>query len=106
MRWTANQPKQQAASIRPSGRVKAAAARLSDAASRPQRVFLYTLRQTTAATMKKVNCLVSSPPPDVQTAKVALLQSRPSAIQPTKPRLRSEGRRATHHRMAAMVAMV
>ena len=67
---------------------------------------MYRLRQTTAVTMKKVNCRVSSPPLEVQTAKVALLQSRPIAIQPTSPRLRSEGRRVTHHNVAAMVATV
>ena len=106
MRWTANQPKQQAASISPSGRVRPAAARLSDAASRPQRQLRFTLRQTTAVTTKKVNCRVSSPPPEVHTAKVALLHSRPSAIQPTSHRLRSEGRRTTHHNMAAIVATV
>ena len=104
MRWTVNQPKQQAASSRPSGRVNAAAAKLSDATSRPQRLFPYTLRQTTAAMMKKVNCRVSNPPLEVQAAKVALLHSRPSAIQPTSPRFCSEGRRTTHHIMAAMVA--
>ena len=103
MRWTANQPKQQAASSRPSGRVNAAAARPSDAASRPRRLLPYTLRQTTAATMELPRL---QPTGRLHTAKVALLHSSPSAIQPTSPRFCREGKRATHHNIAAMVPMV
>ena len=38
--WMTNQPKHNAANSGPSGRVKAAAARLNDAASRPRRLSL------------------------------------------------------------------
>ncbi len=106
MRCTANQPKQQAAINGPSGRVKAAAARLSDAASRPRRLSLYRLKQTTARTMKKVNCRVSSPPPEVHTAKVALPHTSPSAIQASSPLWDSEGRRETCHTIAPRVPAV
>ena len=56
--------------------------------------------------MKKVNCRVSIPPPDVHTAKVALEHTRPSAIHATRPRWRSPGRRAVHHIIAATVPAV
>ena len=56
--------------------------------------------------MKKVNCRVSSPPPDVHTAKVALEHTSPRAIHATSPRWHSNGRRAIHHIIAAMVPAV
>ena len=101
-----NQPMQHAAISRPSGRVSSASARLKDAASSPRRLFRYRDRQTTAATTKQVNCRVSSPPAEVHTPKVALLQTRPSAIHAVRPRWRSPDSRAAHQSSAAMVAAV
>ena len=56
--------------------------------------------------MKNVNCRVSNPPPDVHTAKVALLHTSPSAIHPTRIRCCNAGNLATHHNVAAMVPAV
>ena len=56
--------------------------------------------------MKKVNCRVSRPPPEVHTAKVALLHTSPSAIHAASPRLGSEGIRSVHHSIAASVPAV
>ena len=53
-----------------------------------------------------VNCRVSSPPPEVHTAKVALEHSKPRAIHATRPRWRTPGRRMTHHSIAAIVPAV
>ena len=97
---------QQPAINSPSGRVNSASARLNDAASSPRLRFRYSDRPTTAATTKKVNCRVSSPPAEVHTAKVPLLHTSPSAIQPARPRQRSPGSRAAHHSSAARVAAV
>ena len=56
--------------------------------------------------MKKVNCRVSSPPAEVHTAKVALLQRSPRDIQMTRLRCCRFGSRAAHHIMVATVATV
>ena len=106
MLWRAYHAKQLMAISGPSGRVNDASARLVDAASSPRRLCRHVVSRTTARTMKKVNCRVSNPPPDVQTANVALLHTRPSDIHVTSRRCWRLGKRAIHHAIAARVAAV
>ena len=90
----------------PSGRVYAAPARLNAAVISPAFRSRYKLRQTTASTTKKVNCRVSSPPPEVHTAKVALLPTNPKASHAVSQRRSTPGSRAAHHSIAPSVPTV